>query len=60
MNLTRATASAVLILRVAYGVPVRGLGTRDALLHAGALIAMRKGAALRPWLAASIAGAVDE
>ena len=81
MNLTRATASAVLILRVAYGVgliaaprrmalrwlgesagdapvqvPVRGLGTRDALLHAGALIAMRKGAALRPWLAASIAG----
>ncbi len=81
MNLTRATASAVLILRVVYGVgltaaprrmalrwlgesaadapvqiPVRGLGTRDALLHAGALIAMRKGAALRPWLAASIAG----
>jgi hypothetical protein len=85
MNLTRATASAVLILRVAYGVgliaaprrmalrwlgesagdarvqvPVRGLGTRDALLHAGALIAMRNGAALRPWLAASIAGEVDE
>ena len=37
-------------------VPLRGLGTREAVLHAGALIAMRKGAPLRPWLAASIAG----
>jgi hypothetical protein len=37
-------------------VPLRGLGTREALLHTGALIALRNGAALRPWLAASIAG----
>lgn len=81
MNLTRAAASAVLILRVSYGlaliatprrlarrwlgesvndapvqVSLRGLGTREAVLHTGALIALRKGAALRPWLAASIAG----
>ncbi|SRR5579885_2718100 len=81
MNLTRATASAVLLLRVSYGValiaaprrlalrwlgesandapvqvPLRGLGMREAVLHTGALIAQQKGAALRPWLAASIAG----
>ncbi|MGN6870708.1 MAG: hypothetical protein ACTHMY_20135 [Solirubrobacteraceae bacterium] len=37
-------------------VPVRALGTREVLLHTGALIALRKGATLRPWLAASIAG----
>ncbi len=81
MNLTRATASAVLVLRVSYGValiaaprrlavrwlgeaandapvqiPLRGLGTREAVLHAGALIALRRETALRPWLVASIAG----
>jgi hypothetical protein len=81
MNLVRATASAVLVLRISYGValiaiprrlaqrwlgdaandapvqvPLRGLGTREAVLHAGALIALRRRAALRPWLAASIAG----
>jgi hypothetical protein len=81
MSLTRATTSAILLLRVSYGlaliaaprrlalrwlgesandapvqIPLRGLGTREAVLHAGALIAARKGAALRPWLAASIAG----
>ena len=37
-------------------IPLRGLGTREAVVHAGALIAARNGAALRPWLAASIAG----
>jgi hypothetical protein len=37
-------------------VPLRGLGAREAVLHAGALIALRNGGALRPWLAASIAG----
>jgi hypothetical protein len=81
MNFSRATATAVLALRVSYGValiaaprrlalrwlgdsandapvqvPLRGLGTREAVLHTGALIALRRGAALRPWLAASIAG----
>ncbi len=81
MKFTRASASTVLVLRVAYGValiaapgkltqrwlgdgasdapvqvPLRALGAREALLHAGALIALRNGAALRPWLAASIAG----
>ena len=79
--MTRASASTVLILRVAYGValiaapgrltlrwlgdgagdapvqiPLRGLGAREAILHTGALIALRNGRALRPWLAASIAG----
>ena len=81
MNIPRVTATAVLALRVSYGlaliaaprrlalrwlgesandapvqVPLRGLGTREAVLHAGALVAVRNGAALRPWLAASIAG----
>lgn len=81
MNLVRPTATAVLVLRVSYGlalvaaprrlavrwlgeaandvpvqVPLRGLGTREAVLHAGALVALRRRAALRPWLAASIAG----
>jgi hypothetical protein len=37
-------------------VALRGLGARDAILHAGALLALRRGAPLRPWLAASIAG----
>jgi hypothetical protein len=81
MNFARATTSAVLVLRVTYGlalvaapgklalrwlgdsandapvqVPLRGLGTREVVLHSGALVAVRKGAPLRPWLAASIAG----
>jgi hypothetical protein len=81
MNLTRASASAVLALRVSYGlaliaaprrlasrwlgeaaneppvqVPLRGLGMREAVLHTGALLALRRRTALRPWLAASIAG----
>lgn len=81
MNFPRATAAAVLCLRVSYGValiaapgrlalrwlgesandapvqvPLRGLGTREVVLHGGALIALRNGTALRPWLAASIAG----
>jgi hypothetical protein len=81
MNLTRASAAVVLVLRVAYGValiaapgkltlrwlgegandapvqvPLRALGTREVALHTGALIALRTGRALRPWLAASIAG----
>ena len=81
MTFTRATATAVLMLRVSYGialiavprrlalrwlgeaandapvqVPLRGLGAREAILHAGALLALRRGAPLRPWLAASVAG----
>lgn len=37
-------------------VALRGLGAREAILHGGALLALRGGAPLRPWLAASIAG----
>lgn len=37
-------------------VPLRALGAREILLHVGALAAARRGEALRPWLAASIAG----
>lgn len=37
-------------------VPLRGLGAREIVLHAGALTAALAGARLRPWLAASIAG----
>lgn len=37
-------------------VGVRGLGAREVVLHAGALAAAVRGAPLRPWLAASIAG----
>jgi hypothetical protein len=37
-------------------VGVRGLGAREVLLHVGALTAALRGAPLRPWLAASIAG----
>ena len=37
-------------------VAVRGLGAREAMLHGGALLALRRGAPLRPWLAASVAG----
>jgi len=37
-------------------VPLRGLGTREAVLHAGAAVAASRGAAVRPWLLASVAG----
>lgn len=37
-------------------VALRGLGAREAILHTGALLALKRGAPLRPWLAASIAG----
>jgi hypothetical protein len=37
-------------------VALRGLGMREAVLHGGSLLALRRGAPLRPWLAASIAG----
>jgi hypothetical protein len=37
-------------------VPVRGLGAREAILHAAALAAALAERPLRPWLAASIAG----
>jgi hypothetical protein len=37
-------------------VDIRGLGAREVILHVGALAAALRGAALRPWLAASIAG----
>jgi hypothetical protein len=37
-------------------VALRALGAREAILHAGALIALERDAALRPWLAASAAG----
>ena len=37
-------------------VPLRALGMREALLHAGGLAAALRGGDVRPWLAASIAG----
>src|ERR1700733_4801989 len=37
-------------------VPLRGLGMREVVLHAGALAAALAKAPLRPWLLASIAG----
>jgi hypothetical protein len=37
-------------------VPLRALGAREILLHAGALVAAVRGAPLRPWLAGSVAG----
>ncbi|MHB8658255.1 MAG: hypothetical protein ACYC91_09925 [Solirubrobacteraceae bacterium] len=37
-------------------VALRGLGMREVVLHAGAFGALVRGTALRPWLAASIAG----
>jgi hypothetical protein len=32
------------------------LAAREAILHTGGLLALRRGAPLRPWLAASVAG----
>jgi hypothetical protein len=37
-------------------VPLRGLGAREVLLHAGGLAAALGGGRVRPWLAASVAG----
>jgi hypothetical protein len=37
-------------------VPLRGLGMREIVLHAGALVAALSDAPLRPWLLGSIAG----
>jgi hypothetical protein len=37
-------------------VPLRALGVREAILHAGALAAVVRGQPIRPWLAGSIAG----
>jgi hypothetical protein len=40
-------------------VALRGLGAREVLLHAGGLAAALRGDAVRPWLAASVAGDVS-
>ncbi len=37
-------------------VALRALGAREAILHAGALLALSRRAPLRPWLLASAAG----
>jgi hypothetical protein len=37
-------------------VPLRGLGTREIVLHAGAIAAAARDAALRPWLLGSVLG----
>jgi hypothetical protein len=41
-------------------VALRGLGAREVLLHAGGLAATLRGGAVRPWLAASVAGDVSD
>jgi hypothetical protein len=41
-------------------VALRGLGAREVLLHAGGLAAALGGGAVRPWLAASVAGDVSD
>jgi hypothetical protein len=41
-------------------VPLRALGVREALIHAGALAAVWRGDAVRPYLAASIAGDLSD
>ncbi|MFL5264788.1 MAG: hypothetical protein ACJ79L_20490 [Anaeromyxobacteraceae bacterium] len=41
-------------------VALRGLGAREVLLHAGGLVATLRGDAVRPWLAASVAGDVSD
>jgi hypothetical protein len=38
------------------GVALRALGAREVAIHAGAVAAALSGAAVRPWLAASIGG----
>jgi hypothetical protein len=41
-------------------VALRGLGAREVLLHAGGLAATVRGDAVRPWLAASVAGDLSD
>jgi hypothetical protein len=41
-------------------VPLRALGAREIILHAGAVIAAVRGAPLRPWLAGSIVGDLSD
>lgn len=41
-------------------VPLRALGAREIILHAGAMIAAVRGAPLRPWLAGSIIGDLSD
>jgi hypothetical protein len=41
-------------------VPLRALGVREAILHAGALAAALDDRPVRPWLAASIAGDLSD
>jgi hypothetical protein len=41
-------------------VALRGLGAREVLLHAGGLAATLRGGAVRPWLAASVAGDLSD
>jgi hypothetical protein len=41
-------------------VPLRALGAREIILHAGAMIAAVRGAPLRPWLAGSIVGDLSD
>lgn len=56
----KVLTAAVLASRVAYGaaaqVPLRGLGAREVALHGAALVSFLHGSAVRPFLAASIAG----
>jgi hypothetical protein len=42
--------------RASVKVALRGLGAREVVLHAGALLSLSRGAPVRPWLAASVAG----
>lgn len=41
-------------------VPLRALGAREVILHAGAIIAAVHGASLRPWLVGSIVGDLSD
>jgi hypothetical protein len=41
-------------------VPLRALGAREIILHAGAIVAAVRGAPLRPWLAGSIVGDLSD
>lgn len=41
-------------------VALRALGAREAILHGGALLALRRNKPLLPWLAASAAGDVTD
>jgi hypothetical protein len=41
-------------------IALRGLGAREVLLHAGGIAATLRGGAVRPWLAASVAGDITD